>query len=55
MEVEGGKIDADYIERCLGNLTPYQESKLVQLRKMLQETHKGKVGAIWRFSKIHGL
>lgn len=38
-----GKLDTDYIQRCLGELTPYQESKLVQLRKWLLETHKGKV------------
>lgn len=40
----GGKLDADYIERCLGHLSPLQESCLVQLRHWLQETHKGKVG-----------
>lgn len=37
------KLDTDYIERFLGNLKPYQESQLVQLRKWLQATHKGKV------------
>ena len=37
------KLDADYIERFLGNLTPVQESQLVQLRQWLQDTHKGKV------------
>ena len=36
-------MDADYIERCLGHLTPYEESKLVQLRLWLQDTHKEKV------------
>lgn len=40
----GHKLDADYIERCLGHLTPMQESCLIQLRCWLQETHKGKVG-----------
>ncbi|XP_073915099.1 SEC14-like protein 5 [Castor canadensis] len=40
---EGDKLDADYIERCLGHLTPMQESCLVQLRHWLQETHKGKI------------
>ena len=37
------KLEAEYIERYLGKLSVYQESKLVQLRKWLQETHKGKV------------
>ncbi|MEJ1287416.1 SEC14-like lipid binding 5 [Cricetulus griseus] len=40
---DGDKLDADYIERCLGHLTPMQESCLVQLRLWLQETHKGKI------------
>nr|XP_031303434.1 SEC14-like protein 5 [Camelus dromedarius] len=39
---DGDKLDADYIERCLGHLTPMQESCLIQLRHWLQETHKGK-------------
>lgn len=38
------KLDADYIKRYLGDLTPLQESCLIRLRKWLQETHKGKVG-----------
>ncbi|KAM9818812.1 SEC14-like protein 1 isoform 4-T4 [Syngnathus typhle] len=37
------KLDADYIKRYLGDLTPLQESCLIRLRKWLQETHKGKV------------
>ncbi|XP_042559468.1 SEC14-like protein 5 [Clupea harengus] len=37
------KLDADYIERYLGHLTPMQESCLIQLRAWLQETHKGKI------------
>ncbi|KAG2455445.1 S14L1 protein, partial [Polypterus senegalus] len=37
------KLDADYIERYLGQLTPMQESCLIQLRQWLQETHKGKI------------
>ncbi|ELW72150.1 SEC14-like protein 5 [Tupaia chinensis] len=41
--VDGDKLDADYIERCLGHLTPMQESCLIQLRHWLQETHKGKI------------
>jgi len=40
----GEKLDADYIERFLGHLTPVQESQLVRLRQLLQKTHKGKVG-----------
>lgn len=37
------KLDADYIKRYLGDLTPLQESCLIRLRHWLQETHKGKV------------
>ncbi|XP_062447510.1 SEC14-like protein 1 isoform X2 [Rhea pennata] len=37
------KLDADYIKRYLGDLTPMQESCLIRLRKWLQETHKGKI------------
>lgn len=37
------KLDADYIKRYLGDLTPLQESCLIRLRMWLQETHKGKV------------
>ncbi|XP_036135752.1 SEC14-like protein 5 [Molossus molossus] len=40
---DGDKIDTDYIEKCLGHLTPMQESCLIQLRHWLQETHKGKI------------
>ncbi|XP_021488050.1 SEC14-like protein 5 isoform X1 [Meriones unguiculatus] len=40
---DGDKLEADYIERCLGHLTPMQQSCLVQLRHWLQETHKGKI------------
>jgi len=44
MKLDGmSKLDADYIQRCLGHLTPYEESKLVQLRLWLQDTHKEKV------------
>ncbi|XP_078690723.1 SEC14-like protein 1 isoform X3 [Branchiostoma floridae x Branchiostoma belcheri] len=35
------KLDADYIERFLGHLTPIQESYLIQLRKWIAESHKG--------------
>ncbi|XP_062244069.1 SEC14-like protein 1 isoform X2 [Platichthys flesus] len=37
------KLDADYIKRYLGDLTPLQESCLIRLRKWLQESHKGKI------------
>ncbi|KAF4080276.1 hypothetical protein AMELA_G00168590 [Ameiurus melas] len=37
------KLDADYINRYLGDLTPLQESCLIRLRSWLQETHKGKI------------
>lgn len=37
------KLDADYIRRYLGDLTPLQESCLIRLRHWLQENHKGKV------------
>ncbi|XP_077414497.1 SEC14-like protein 1 isoform X2 [Vanacampus margaritifer] len=36
------KLDADYIRRFLGDLTPLQESCLIRLRHWLQETNKGK-------------
>ncbi|KAK7501943.1 hypothetical protein BaRGS_00006695 [Batillaria attramentaria] len=37
------KLDDDYIARFLGHLTPVEESRLVQLRQLLQITHKGKI------------
>lgn len=37
------KLDADYIRRYLGDLTPLQESCLIRLRLWLQENHKGKI------------
>ncbi|XP_053132653.1 SEC14-like protein 5 [Hemicordylus capensis] len=40
---DADKLDADYIERYLGQLTPMQESCLIRLRQWLQETHKGKI------------
>uniref|UniRef100_A0A670YGX1 SEC14 like lipid binding 5 n=1 Tax=Pseudonaja textilis TaxID=8673 RepID=A0A670YGX1_PSETE len=39
----GDKLDADYIERYLGQLSPMQESCLIRLRQWLQEMQKGKV------------
>ncbi|XP_068605936.1 SEC14-like protein 1 [Brachionichthys hirsutus] len=37
------KLDADYIRRYLGDLTPLQESCLIRLRHWLQENQKGKI------------
>uniref|UniRef100_A0A671YPW0 SEC14-like protein 1 n=1 Tax=Sparus aurata TaxID=8175 RepID=A0A671YPW0_SPAAU len=37
------KLDADYIRRYLGDLTPLQESCLIRLRQWLQENNKGKI------------
>uniref|UniRef100_A0A6Q2YMC2 SEC14 like lipid binding 1 n=1 Tax=Esox lucius TaxID=8010 RepID=A0A6Q2YMC2_ESOLU len=45
----GNKLDADYIRRYLGDLTPLQESCLIRLRQWLQETHKGKDQHVLRF------
>lgn len=39
-------LDSDYIKRYLGELTPMQESRLLQLRKWVADLQKGKVG-IW--------
>ncbi|KAG9333278.1 hypothetical protein JZ751_012864 [Albula glossodonta] len=50
---DADKLDADYIQRYLGKLTPMQESCLIQLRQWLQETHKGKSEAgEWKAEKI---
>jgi hypothetical protein len=38
-----GNIDDEYIRRYVGQLDPFEESSLVQLRKWVGETHKGKV------------
>lgn len=46
------KLDTDYIQRFLGRLTPYQESKFLQLRKWLQGTHKGKVTLQLNFERM---
>ena len=40
---EGGKLEAEYIQRFLGVLTPLEESRLCQLKYSLQDTHKGKL------------
>lgn len=37
------KLEADYIQRYLGELTLMQESRLVQLRKWVGDLQKGKV------------
>ncbi|KAM9305205.1 SEC14-like protein 5 [Gastrophryne carolinensis] len=42
-EPDGIKLEAEYIERYLGHLTPLQESALIHLRQWLKETHKGKI------------
>ncbi|XP_052753438.1 protein real-time isoform X2 [Galleria mellonella] len=36
-------LDSDYIKRYLGELTPMQESRLLQLRKLIADLQKGKV------------
>ncbi|XP_060803195.1 protein real-time isoform X2 [Amyelois transitella] len=36
-------LDSDYIKRNLGELTPMQESRLLQLRKWIADLQKGKV------------
>lgn len=43
VEQDGDKLEAEYIQRYLGQLTPMQESTLIHLRQWLQETHKGKI------------
>lgn len=40
------KLDSDYIKRCLGDLTPLQESRLVQLKKWVAELQKGKASGL---------
>uniref|UniRef100_UPI0035900E42 SEC14-like protein 1 isoform X2 n=1 Tax=Myxine glutinosa TaxID=7769 RepID=UPI0035900E42 len=37
------RLEADYIQRYLGALTPLQESCLIRLRHWLQDSHKGKI------------
>ncbi|KAG5278249.1 hypothetical protein AALO_G00096850 [Alosa alosa] len=50
---DADKLDADYIERYLGQLTPMQESCLIRLRAWLQENHKGKSETgEWKAEKI---
>ena len=36
------KLEGDYIQRFLGQLTPLEESRLCELY-VLQSTHKGKI------------
>ncbi|CAF3476664.1 unnamed protein product [Rotaria socialis] len=38
-----GNIDDEYIRRYIGQLDPFEESCLVQLRQWIAETHKGKL------------
>lgn len=40
---EGGLLDADYISKYLGHLTPFQESRLVQLRTRMEESELKKI------------
>ncbi|XP_075220427.1 real-time isoform X2 [Lycorma delicatula] len=37
------QLDSDYIQRYLGELTPIQESRLIQLRKWVANLQRGKV------------
>ena len=37
------KLEAEYIQRCLGKLEPLQESRLVQMKAWVAELQKGKV------------
>jgi len=37
------KLESEYIARCVGKLTPLQESSLVQLKKWMADAHQGKV------------
>ena len=38
-----GNIDDEYIRRYVGQLDPFEESCLVQLRQLVAESYKGKV------------
>jgi hypothetical protein len=40
---EQQRLNADYIKNYLGELTPLQESKLLQMRKKLEDQHLDKV------------
>ncbi|KAG8192935.1 hypothetical protein JTE90_028059 [Oedothorax gibbosus] len=37
------KMESEYIKRYLGEMTPFQESCLVQLKKWMADAHQGKV------------
>lgn len=37
------KLESEYIARCVGKMTPFQESCLVQLKKWIGDAHQGKV------------
>ncbi|OWR53159.1 hypothetical protein KGM_207496 [Danaus plexippus plexippus] len=43
IDLDPFSLDSDYIKRYLGELTPTQESRLLQLRKWIAELQKGKV------------
>ena len=38
-------LDSEYVKRYLGELTPTQESRLLQLRKWIADLQKGKVSS----------
>ncbi|OQV24234.1 SEC14-like protein 1 [Hypsibius exemplaris] len=51
------KLDADYIHRCLGDLDPVEESRIVELKQWLQEHHKEKIPSdahLLRFLRARG-
>ncbi|XP_055353783.1 SEC14-like protein 1 [Paramacrobiotus metropolitanus] len=51
------KLEADYIHRCLGDLDPVEESRLVELKQWLQEHHKEKIPSdahLLRFLRARG-
>lgn len=45
-------LEADYIQRYLGELTPIQESQLVQLKNNFAHLQKGKVSILVKAIKI---
>lgn len=42
------RLDADYIQRYLGELSPMEESQLIQLRNWLAHLQKGNVSATFK-------
>lgn len=37
------KLESEYIQRFLGQLTPLEESRLCELKYGIQSAHKGKI------------